>query len=79
MSKEMEFVEKISEVLEVDPSEISMETDFRNEVPFWDSLKGFGIIVLIEEDYGKRLYCRGVFWNKKQLVTCTRKLQREAS
>lgn len=55
MSKEMEFVEKISEVLEVDPSEITMETDFRNEVPFWDSLKGFGIIVLIEEDYGKRL------------------------
>jgi acyl carrier protein len=55
MSKEKDFIEKISEILEIDYSEISMETDFRNDVPFWDSLKGFGIIVLIEEDYGKKL------------------------
>ncbi len=55
MCKENEFIEKISEILEVDSSEISMGTDFRKDIPFWDSLKGFGIIVLIEEDYGKQL------------------------
>jgi len=55
MSKEKEFIEKISEILEVEPESLTPKTDFRNEIPFWDSLKGFGIIVLIEEDYGKKL------------------------
>jgi len=55
MSKEKEFIEKISEILEVEPETLTPKADFRNEIPFWDSLKGFGIIVLIEEDYGKKL------------------------
>ncbi|WP_289058985.1 acyl carrier protein [uncultured Mesotoga sp.] len=55
MSKEKEFIEKISEILEVEPESLTPKTDFRNDIPFWDSLKGFGIIVLIEEDYGKKL------------------------
>jgi len=55
MSKEKEFIEKISEILEVEPETLTPKTDFRNDIPFWDSLKGFGIIVLIEEDYGKKL------------------------
>jgi len=55
MSEEKEFIEKISEILEVEPESLSPETDFRNGIPYWDSLKGFGIIVLIEEDYGKKL------------------------
>jgi len=55
MSEEKEFIEKISEILEVEPESLSPETDFRNGIPYWDSLKGFGIIVLIEEEYGKKL------------------------
>jgi len=55
MSQEKKFIEDISGILEVDEDGLSLETDFRNDVPFWDSLKGFGIIVLIEEEYGKKL------------------------
>lgn len=44
------FIELIAEVLEVDPSEISMETDFRRECEF-DSLKGFSMICMIEDEY----------------------------
>jgi len=55
MSKEKEFIEKISEILEVEPEILTPETDFRTDIPYWDSLKGFGIIVLMEEDYGYKM------------------------
>lgn len=49
------FVEKIAEILEVTPEELALETDFRNDTPYWDSLKGFGMLVLLEEDYGLKI------------------------
>ena len=49
------FVEKIAEILEVTPEELALETDFRNDTPYWDSLKGFGMLVLLEEDYGLKM------------------------
>jgi len=55
MTKEKGLIEKISEILEVEPESLSPETDFRNGIPYWDSLKGFGIIVLLEEDYGYKM------------------------
>jgi len=50
-----EFLDKMAMILEVEPAEISLETSFRNDVPYWDSLKGFGMIVILEEDYGKKI------------------------
>ncbi|HRW93777.1 MAG TPA: acyl carrier protein [Thermotogota bacterium] len=55
MNEEQKFLEGISEILEVETDEISLDTDFRKEIPFWDSLKGFGILVYLEEDYNKKL------------------------
>lgn len=49
------FIGKIAEILEVNPEELSLETDFRNDTPYWDSLKGFGMLVLLEEDYGLKM------------------------
>ena len=46
------FLDLIAEILEVDTNDISFETDFRKECDF-DSLKGFSIICMIEEEYGK--------------------------
>ncbi len=45
------FLELIAEILEVDPESISMDTDFRNDVEGWDSLRGFAIICMIEDEY----------------------------
>ncbi len=47
-----EFLPKVAEILEVD----SVTPDFRfREIEEWDSLKGFSIIVLMEQDYGKEM------------------------
>ena len=48
----MDFLQKIAETLEVDA--IGIDDRFR-ETPDWCSLKGFGILVTLENDYGTRL------------------------
>lgn len=47
-----EFLAKIAEILEID----SVTADFKfRSIDEWDSLKGFSIIVLMEQDYGKEM------------------------
>ena len=47
-----EFLPKVAEILEVD----SVAPDFRfREIDEWDSLKGFSLIVLMEQDYGREM------------------------
>ena len=47
-----EFTAKIADVLEVD----SVTPDFRfRTVDDWNSLKGFSLMVLMEQDYGKEM------------------------
>ena len=47
-----EFTAKIADILEVD----SVTTDFRfRTVDEWNSLKGFSLMVLMEQDYGKEM------------------------
>lgn len=43
------FVSDVASVLEVE--EIGIEDDFRS-IPGWCSLQGFGLLVLLENDYG---------------------------
>ena len=45
------FLELVAEILEVEPSDISAETDFRNDVPDWDSLRGFALICMVEDEF----------------------------
>lgn len=47
-----EFALKVAEILEVQPEELSPETDFRNEVGDFDSLRGFALLCMFEDDYG---------------------------
>ena len=47
-----EFLPKIAEILDVES--VTPEFKFR-EIEEWDSLKGFSIIVLMEQDYGKEM------------------------
>ena len=47
-----EFTAKIADILEVD----SVAPDFRfRTVDDWNSLKGFSLMVLMEQDYGKEM------------------------
>ena len=51
MSKEAEFIAKIAEILEVDRSVLTPASDFRSSAPEWDSMKGFAILVMFQDDY----------------------------
>lgn len=52
---EKKFMGLIADILEVESEKISMETDFRADVPNWDSLMGFSVLVMLEEEFGVRL------------------------
>lgn len=49
------FLELVAEILEVDASTLSGATDFRSDVPDWDSMRGFSILCMIEDEYGVRM------------------------
>ena len=38
-------------LLEVEVGEVSMDTDFRNDIEDWDSMKGFAIICMVDDEY----------------------------
>ncbi len=49
------FIELISEVFEMDPKEIRMDMDFREEVEDFNSLMGYSTIVMMEDEYEKEI------------------------
>lgn len=49
------FLELAAEVFEVEPDEISMDTDFRKDIPDFSSLVGFSLIVMMEDEYGVKV------------------------
>lgn len=51
MATETEFLERLSDVLE---TSVTPETRFR-EVANWSSLMGFGVLVTLENDFGRRM------------------------
>ena len=51
MTTELEFLNRLSDVLE---TPVAMDTRFR-EVEGWSSLMGFGILVTLENDFGRRM------------------------
>lgn len=52
---EEKLIAGIADVLEVEPEELSLKTDFREDRFDFDSLKGFAILVTIEDDFGVRM------------------------
>ena len=51
MASESEFLARLSDVLE---TPVTLETRFR-DVDNWSSLMGFGILVTLENDFGRRM------------------------
>jgi len=50
-SDSQKFVERFAEVVEVPPELVFLNTRFRDEVPYWSSLLGFGLLTMIQMDY----------------------------
>lgn len=48
---EKDFLSNASEILEVEVSDINMETNFRKDIPYWDSLKGYSLMVMLDDEY----------------------------
>lgn len=44
------FITRLADILDIAPNVLSPDTPFRT-VCDWDSLKGFGILVMLENDY----------------------------
>jgi len=51
----VKFVEQFAEVVEMQPAELSLGDRFRERVPYWSSLLGFGLLTMIEMEYGVQL------------------------
>jgi acyl carrier protein len=49
---EQQLLDIMADVLEVETNEISLDTDFRDDKFDFDSLKGYAILVMIEDDMG---------------------------
>jgi acyl carrier protein len=49
------FILQISEILEVERELLDLSTNFRADIPDWDSMKGFAIICMLDDDYGVRV------------------------
>lgn len=50
MINETQFLEMIADILEIELDEISLSTDYREDIEDWDSLKGFAIITNIDDE-----------------------------
>jgi acyl carrier protein len=52
---EQKLIEEMADILEVDASELTLDTVFKAPEYDWDSLKGYAIIVMVEDEFGKEI------------------------
>jgi acyl carrier protein len=49
------LIELSAEILETDASELTLDTPFKDDRFLWDSLKGFAMLIMLEEDFDTRV------------------------
>jgi len=49
---ERQFINEIAEIIETEPSKLTLASDFREASDFWSSLTGFGILVFMQDKMG---------------------------
>ncbi|MCD8103936.1 MAG: acyl carrier protein [Lachnospiraceae bacterium] len=49
-----QFINLMAEIMEVEPEEIGSGTEFREATEF-DSMMGYSMICMVEEEYGKEI------------------------
>lgn len=50
-----EFIENVAEILEVEATSLHGSTDFRVDVPDFDSMRGFALLCMFEDEYNKKI------------------------
>ena len=49
------FIEKIADILEIPASELNETSKFRDDMYDWDSMRGFAVLCMLEDDYDLKL------------------------
>jgi acyl carrier protein len=52
---EQQLLNNMAEILEVDADDLALQTDFRDKRFTWDSLKGYAVLVMLEEEFDTRI------------------------
>jgi acyl carrier protein len=52
---EEKLLESIADILEAEVCDIGLDTEFKKDEYEWDSLKGFAMLVMLEEDFGVKV------------------------
>ena len=52
---EKKFLELVAEIFETDTENISLNTDFREEIEDFNSMMGFSLIIMMEDEYNVRV------------------------
>ena len=51
-ANERKFIDEIADILEAEPENLTLASDFREAADFWSSLVGFALLCCMEERYG---------------------------
>ena len=54
-ANEREFIDGVADILEAEPENLTLASDFREAADFWSSLVGFALLCFMEERYGVEL------------------------
>lgn len=55
MKDENYLLTELAEILEVEISSLNKNTNFRRDIEYWDSLKGFSILVLLQDEFNVKI------------------------
>lgn len=44
-----QFIEEIAEIIEADPTTLTLDSDFRESADYWSSLTGFSILIFMQD------------------------------
>ena len=50
-----QFVEEIAEIIEADPTTLTLDSDFRESADYWSSLTGFSILIFMQDRIGVKV------------------------
>ena len=50
-----QFLELVADVFEIEVTDISENTNFREDIEDFSSMDGFSLIVMMEEEYGYKM------------------------
>ena len=50
-----QFIEELAEILEADPTTLTLDSDFRESADYWSSLTGFSILIFMQDRCGVKV------------------------